>query len=69
VCAPLLQGARLEQHMLEPISIRVNQKLIRGGEDKTLLLIGRNITSSKLDFSLLFAFCTEFALDIRTIVS
>lgn len=39
-----LKGAHLEQHLLEPISIRVSQKLVRDGENKTLLLIGRNVT-------------------------
>jgi hypothetical protein len=45
-----LQGAHLEQHLLEPISIRVSQKLVRDGENKTLLLIGRNVTQGKVDF-------------------
>lgn len=39
-----LQGSHLEQHLLEPISIRVNQTLVMDGENKTLLLIGRSAT-------------------------
>jgi hypothetical protein len=32
----------------------VSQKLVRDGENKTLLLIGRNVTQGKVDFWLLF---------------
>jgi len=45
-----LQGSHLEQHLLEPISIRVNQTLVMDGENKTLLLIGRKATQGKVDF-------------------
>lgn len=56
MCTSVLQGAHLEQHLLEPINIRVSQKLIRGGENETLLMIGRNVTKGKVDLSLLFVF-------------
>ncbi|XP_023718571.1 integrin alpha-9 isoform X3 [Cryptotermes secundus] len=45
-----LKRAHLEQHLLEPISIRVSQKLIRSEEIKTLLLVGRNISQEQDTF-------------------
>ncbi|XP_021923600.1 integrin alpha-4-like isoform X2 [Zootermopsis nevadensis] len=39
-----LKGTHLDQHIFEPISIRVSQRLIRGGENKTLILVGKNVT-------------------------
>jgi hypothetical protein len=45
-----IQEAHVEQHLLEPINIRVNQTLVMDGENKTLLLIGRNATKGKVHF-------------------
>jgi hypothetical protein len=67
-CISILQRAHLEQHLLEPISIRVSQKLARSEEIKTLLMIGRNIKQGKSGFLffILFVRCIRMTCSMMS---